>query len=83
LNFEENLYLHYNTESIHTTKIVTLEHLPLPLSCGTSLLSAQQPSASILELHFALASVFRGGNILVKSLSVLIGHCPDIFWEEV
>jgi hypothetical protein len=31
----------------------------------------------------ALASLFRGGNILVKSLSVLIGHCPEIFWEDV
>jgi hypothetical protein len=32
---------------------------------------------------FALVSLFCGGNILVKSLSLLIGHCPETFWEEV
>jgi len=31
----------------------------------------------------ALVLLFHGGNILVKSLSVLIAHCPEIFWGEV
>ena len=29
-----------------------------------------------------LVPLFRGRIILVKSLSVLIAHCPEIFWEE-
>ena len=32
---------------------------------------------------FTLVSLFHGGNILVKSVSVLISHCPQILWEEV
>jgi hypothetical protein len=31
----------------------------------------------------AMAPLFYGGNVLVKLLSVLIAHCPEIFWEEV
>ena len=30
-----------------------------------------------------LSTTFPGGNVLVKSLSVLIPYCPEIFWEEV
>jgi len=30
----------------------------------------------------ALVMLFYGENILVKSLSVLSAHCPEIFWEE-
>jgi hypothetical protein len=30
----------------------------------------------------ALVPLFHGGND-VKSLSMLISHCPEIFWEEV
>ena len=29
-----------------------------------------------------LVPPFRGGNIQVKSLSVLIAHCLETFWEE-
>jgi len=35
------------------------------------------------ETPLALAPLFHGGNVLVKSLSGLIAHCPEIFWEEV
>jgi len=31
----------------------------------------------------ALIPLFRGGNVLVKSLSLLIPHCPEILGEEV
>jgi hypothetical protein len=30
-----------------------------------------------------LVPLFRGGNYLVKSLSVIIDHRPEIFWEGV
>jgi hypothetical protein len=30
-----------------------------------------------------LVPLFHGGNILAKSLSVLIAHCPEIFWKEI
>ena len=30
-----------------------------------------------------LVPLLHGGNVLVKSLSVLIAKCPEIFWEEV
>jgi hypothetical protein len=30
-----------------------------------------------------LVSLFQDGNVLVKSLSVLIAHCFNIFREEV
>jgi hypothetical protein len=29
----------------------------------------------------AFVPVFSGGNIMVKSLSVLMAHFPEIFWE--
>jgi hypothetical protein len=31
----------------------------------------------------AVGRLFHGGNVLVKSLSVHIAHCPEIFWKEV
>ena len=34
-------------------------------------------------LALALVPLFHGGNFLVKSLSLLIAHCPKFFWEEV
>jgi hypothetical protein len=30
-----------------------------------------------------LEPLFGGGNILMKSLSLLTAHCPEILWEEV
>jgi hypothetical protein len=41
----------------------------------------------IFSLHIgnSLAHVppFYGANVLVKSLSVFIAHCPEDFWEEI
>jgi hypothetical protein len=31
----------------------------------------------------ALVLLFSGGNVLVKSLSMLITHCPEILGEDV
>jgi len=35
------------------------------------------------ENPFALVPPFHGENVLVKTLSVLIAHGSEIFWEEV
>ena len=42
LKFEENLYLHYITESIYITEKVTVVDFLLYFACGISLLSVQQ-----------------------------------------
>jgi len=41
----------------------------------------------VISLHtwtpFSLVSLFGGGNVVEKSLSLLTAHCPEILWEEV
>ena len=42
---------------------------------------------AIIDHHIgtplALLPLFPGGNITVKSFSVLMAHFPEIFWEEM
>jgi len=49
--------------------------------------SVSSKCTTIISQHtwtpFALVPLFHGGNFMVKSLSVLIAHCTEIFWEEV
>ena len=33
--------------------------------------------------QLALVPILAGGNIMVKSLSILMAQFPEIFWEEV
>jgi hypothetical protein len=42
LKFEENLYLHYITDTTYVTSKVTVDAVLLHFVCGTSILSAQQ-----------------------------------------
>jgi len=66
LNFEENLYWHYITKSVHYTlpKQITVDDLLLHFAFGTSLLNVHQQSVSVLELHlpwyhFAIVEMSR------------------------
>ena len=80
LELEESLYLHYR-EYIHYLK------------CNHGCLSAKfclwnVPSKcpAIISQHtatpLALVLLFHCGDVLVKSLSVIIAHCPEIFWGK-
>jgi hypothetical protein len=50
LKFEENLYLHFVTESRDITKKVTVNYFLLYFACRNLLLSVQHLSAAIREL---------------------------------
>ena len=79
LKFEENLYLHLIIESIYVTQKVTVDDFLLYFANGMSLLSVTtNPPAYWDYLAWYCFSML---NVLVKSLFMLIPHCPEIFWE--
>jgi len=54
--------------------------------CYILLLEVSSKCSAVIVHHTrtsrALVLLYHGGNILMKLLSVLITHCPKIFWEE-
>jgi hypothetical protein len=71
------MYLHYVADSIYITYKVTVDDFLLCFAYET-FLSVQQCSANILGPNL-LWYPFNCRNVLVKWLSVLIAHCPEIF----
>ena len=80
LIFEENLHLHYITDSIDIPKSNSGCRSATVCPCN-----APSKCPAIISQHAGTALVFVPlylgvrVNVLVTSLSVLIDHCPQIF----
>jgi len=60
-------------------KKVTEDDFLLNFACGTSDPNVQAVMSHHTETPIVLVRLFHGANFPVKSLSVVIAHCPTIF----